>query len=137
VNSGTEGTADVAEPRDTGMGGFGDRALTVEVKDRPGCAGTALCQAAPSGVTSASGTASVLPSGTVGTLYGPVQLQATDGAAPYKWKLNGSKLPSGLKLASTGIITGTPKVAGPATITVKATDAKKGTAVAAFTLTIS
>jgi hypothetical protein len=36
------------------------------------------------------------------------QLQATGGAAPYRWRLVGFRLPDGLQLATDGRITGTP-----------------------------
>jgi hypothetical protein len=80
----------------------------------------------------------VLADGTVGTVFTPVNLVATGGKAPYKWKVvSAVKLPSGLKLASTGEITGTPKVAGSATFTVEVTDSGKGTAEQSFSLTIN
>jgi hypothetical protein len=50
---------------------------------------------------------SSLPPATRGAHYS-VQLKATGGPAPYKWKRIG-KLPKGLKLSSTGLLAGTPK----------------------------
>jgi uncharacterized repeat protein (TIGR03803 family) len=82
-------------------------------------------------------TASELPGGTVGDTYSSVTLQATGGTPPYKWKLAGGKLPAGLKLGSSGVISGKPTKADTATITVKVTDAKKGTAQQSFTVTIN
>jgi uncharacterized repeat protein (TIGR03803 family) len=83
-------------------------------------------------------TATDLPSGTVGDAYSGVTLQATGGTTPYKWSLAPkSKLPAGLKLGSTGTITGKPTKAGSATFTVKVTDAKKGTAEQSFAVTIN
>ncbi len=52
-------------------------------------------------------TTTSLPDATVGAAYS-VQLYATGGATPYKWKKIGS-LPKGLKLHSDGILSGTPK----------------------------
>ncbi|HVM61884.1 MAG TPA: transglutaminase domain-containing protein [Verrucomicrobiae bacterium] len=80
-------------------------------------------------------TTNVLPDATTGTVYS-VTLAGTGGTTPYKWKLFGSKLPLGLKLASTGAISGTPKVAGPATFTVELADAKKGIAKQTFSLDV-
>ncbi len=66
-------------------------------------------------------TTSSLPSATRGVPYS-VQLQAATGTQPYKWKKL-SKLPKGLKLSSTGLISGTPKTkhvsAGNYTISVQ------------------
>jgi len=79
-----------------------------------------------------------LPSGTVGDAYSSVTLQATGGTAPYKWSLAPkSKLPTGLKLSSTGTISGKPTKTDSTTITVKVTDAKKGTAEQSFAVTIN
>ena len=50
------------------------------------------------------------------------QLQATGGAAPYRWKLIGT-LPRGLKLHPSGLLSGTPKLSsqsGPYIFTVQA-----------------
>ncbi len=82
-----------------------------------------------------------LVAGTVGVTYGPVTLQAdAGGASPYKWSwaaANGSRLPTGLTLnAKTGVITGKPTTAGTYNFVVKLTDAKKGTATQALTLTV-
>jgi hypothetical protein len=50
-----------------------------------------------------------VPSATRGASYGPVQLMATGGNQPFKWKLIG-KLPKGMKFAkSTATIQGIPK----------------------------
>ena len=51
-------------------------------------------------------TTSSLPVATPGTPYS-VQLRATGGLEPYKWKLTEKGLPKGLKLSSTGVISGT------------------------------
>jgi len=71
-----------------------------------------------------------LPVATPGVAYGPVTLQAAGedpSAAPYvtalKWK--GMALPKGLKLSSTGQLSGTPNsrfLAGPTSITVQVTE---------------
>ena len=71
-------------------------------------------------------TTTSLPDGTVGTLYGPVQLQTAGGTDPVTFTLVGS-LPDGLSLSADGIISGTPTTAGTSTFTVKFTDAENGT----------
>jgi hypothetical protein len=94
-------------------------------------------------------TTSSLPSATRGVPYS-VQLQAVNGTSPYKWKKI-SKLPKGLKLSSTGLISGTisaattkaglPKVApGTYPISVSVKDHNKHpshTATASFELTVN
>jgi len=71
-------------------------------------------------------TTSSLPNATRGVAYS-VQLHATGGATPYKWKRIGS-LPKGLKLRSNGVLSGTPKTKhvspGTFTFTVTATTKK-------------
>jgi len=49
---------------------------------------------------------SVLPTGTVGVPYGPVQLAATGGTGIYTW--TAALLPMGLSLSTGGVLSGTP-----------------------------
>jgi|GEM_PF-752049 len=79
-----------------------------------------------------------LPAATVGSGYTQT-LQASGGQPAYKWALVASKLPAGLKLSSTGIISGKPTKATPVPVsfTVKVADAKKGTMQQAFTLQVN
>ena len=66
-----------------------------------------------------------LPRATIGIIY-HAQLQAIGGNTPYKWKLaKGSpKLPKGLKLSSTGLVSGTTEILGRVTFTVEVTGVK-------------
>lgn len=80
------------------------------------------------GVSGPSITTTSLPAGTVGAAYSAA-LQATGGKAPYSWALKSGSLPTGLKLNSSGSITGTPQsaqTAGPLVFAV--TDANKKSA---------
>ena len=84
-------------------------------------------------------TTSSLGNGAVNVPYSQV-LNATGGAPPYSWQLTSGTLPLGLALNPfTGVIGGTPLVAGATTLTFKVTDA--GTPAqnvsATFTLTIT
>ena len=70
-----------------------------------------------------------LPAATPGTAYGPVTLQAANLAtstSPYATTLKWKKvtLPKGLKLSSTGMLSGTPnqKLAAPTSVTVQVTE---------------
>jgi len=70
-------------------------------------------------------TTSSLPSGTVGTAYSQ-QLAATgpdydsygNQCKPYYWYVSSGSLPAGLKLSTTGAITGTPTTSGTYTFTI-------------------
>jgi hypothetical protein len=67
-------------------------------------------------------TTSSLPNGTVGTAYS-VNLAAAGGQSPYTWSLaDGSNLPPGLNLSSSGTISGTPTTAGTTSFTVEVID---------------
>ncbi len=90
-------------------------------------------------------TTTSLPSATRGDAYVGVQLEATGGATPYKWKRVAGSLPKGLKLHSNGMLSGTPKVknVSPGTYTFTAqvtTHKSKGnpkiTATKSLTLTL-
>ena len=73
-------------------------------------------------------TTTSLPSGKVGAKYSTA-LKAVGGNPPYSWSLAaGSKpLPPGLKLSSTGMISGTPTKKGTYSFTVKVVDTKTKT----------
>ena len=63
-----------------------------------------------------------LPAGIVNTPYSQ-NLQANSGTLPYSWSLaNGTLLPIGLSLSSTGVISGTPIVNGTFNFTVQVKD---------------
>jgi hypothetical protein len=81
-----------------------------------------------------------LPAAVVGVSYSTT-LQAVGGKAPLTWTLApGSSLPTGLTLASSGVISGTPSASGSFSFTVKVTDSTPGTpqtATQSFQLTIA
>ena len=82
-------------------------------------------------------TASV-PNGLATSAYSTT-LSATGGTSPYTWSLASGSLPSGLTLASTGIISGIPTTVGTFTLTAQVSDATTPTAQTAtrtFSITI-
>jgi uncharacterized protein YhjY with autotransporter beta-barrel domain len=77
----------------------------------------------------------LLPPVLEGRNYGQA-LAANGGVAPYSFALTAGTLPQGLTLSSAGIISGTPQVAGPVSITVTATDAFGNTGVATISFNV-
>ena len=83
-------------------------------------------------VTPASG---VLPAATAGTTWSR-SLSTTGGTAPYRW--TATALPQGMTLdGSTGLLSGTPAVAGSYSFQVTATDALGATGSTSYTLSVS
>lgn len=95
----------------------GTFAFTVQVKDSLGATATA---AVSINVNSPLSLANVLPNGTVAVAYS-APITAAGGTTPYSCSITGS-LPAGLSLSAC-VVSGTPTVAGSATVTVKVTDA--------------
>ncbi|HXW33067.1 MAG TPA: GH25 family lysozyme [Acidimicrobiales bacterium] len=90
-------------------------------------------------------TTTSLPDGQVGDMYS-YALAAVGGNPPYTWKLvkGSGKLPDGLKLSKTGVISGTPKQSGSSTFIIEALDTKtktkpktQNTTTASFTITVA
>jgi hypothetical protein len=84
---------------------------------------------APLGVTTAS-----LTSGTYGSSYGPVTLQASGGVSPYTWSATG--LPPGVTLSTTGSLAGTPTNAASYTPSITITDSNSYSTSTNLSLTI-
>lgn len=66
-----------------------------------------IAQGAPPVITTTG-----LPSGTVGKAYPVTQLLASGGQLPYAWAIAAGSLPAGLRMSSTGSISGTPTSTG-------------------------
>jgi len=110
----------------------GNTSFTIRATDGNGArvdrACTLLVNAAPA-VTTAS-----LPDATLGATYSTT-LAGNAGTTPYLWDLASGTLATGLSLASTGTISGTP-TGVTATFTVRVTDAAGVTATRSLTLTV-
>ena len=80
-------------------------------------------------------TAPSLPAGTIGSSYSET-LAAVGGTPPFTWTLTSGSLPTGLALAPTGSISGTPTTAGTSTFTLQVKGATTAIASQQFTLVI-
>ncbi|OLF07658.1 proprotein convertase P-domain-containing protein [Actinophytocola xanthii] len=71
---------------------------------------------------------------TVGT-KATLQLAASGGTTPYTWRA--TRLPAGLTVNKSGVVSGTPRVAGIWTVTATVTDAARRSASVSFTWTVA
>jgi titin len=82
-------------------------------------------------------TSSPLAGGEVGVAYDGAPA-ISGGTAPYTWSVSAGALPVGLTLnTSTGAVTGTPSISGPASFTLEVIDAVGGSASQAESFTVS
>jgi hypothetical protein len=77
-----------------------------------------------------------LPTGHAGRPYS-VLLRATGGTTPYRWARAGGALPPGLRLASTGRVSGVPARVGRFTLRARVADRSGTVRTRAFTLRIA
>ena len=102
----------------------GTFAFTVQVADKSSPGQTA---AVPFAITAVPGAPALnvsgtLPAGTAGAVYS-AGLSAAGGTPSYTWTLQNGSLPAGLSLsANTGMISGTPNIAGTFNFTLGTTD---------------
>jgi hypothetical protein len=90
--------------------------------------------------TSVAITTASVPLGVNRTRYSTI-LAAAGGNPPYRWSLSSGRLPRGLHLKSTGVISGIPRLAGTFRFTAKVVDHRakshpKETATRTFSITI-
>jgi len=90
-----------------------------------------------SGINSVGVLTTSLASGTIDRRYSQT-INAGGGTAPYSWSISSGALPDGLNInASTGEISGTPKLQSEETFTVKVVDARGQVATKALSITIN
>ncbi len=112
--------------------------LTLKVTDSLGTSHTAnlTLVISTAGVLPLSITTSSLPDATTSLPYREL-LAASGGTPPYVWDITSGSLPTGLSLASDGLISGTPTTSGSFTFTARVSDSASAQQTARFTVTIS
>ncbi|WP_244788271.1 putative Ig domain-containing protein [Cupriavidus pauculus] len=106
-------------------GYYGTDSFTYSASNAGGTSGTATATISVTApvATLAPGSGPLTP-GTVGASYSQI-FTMTGGTAPFSYSATG--LPAGLNLnPATGLLSGTPTVAGPSTFTIQATDSSNG-----------
>ena len=79
---------------------------------------------------------SKLPAGTTGEAYS-AKVKTDGGQSPFAWSIVSGSLPKGLKLSTSGRITGTPASSGTSNFKVKATDSSSPALTAKKALSIT
>jgi formylglycine-generating enzyme required for sulfatase activity len=112
-----EGNVITGTPTVTGTSNFIVEAANAAGNDTQPLSIT-IAPAGGGGGTAPTITTASLPNGTAGTAYN--QTLTATGDAPITWTTESGALPTGLSLAGTGTISGTPTVAGTSNFIVKA-----------------
>ncbi len=92
----------------------------------PTAEGAALQSHLAGGSSQLAVTTASLPSALLRQPYSAT-LTASGGDPPYRWSVASGRLPAGLRLSSTGAVTGTPTADGTAAVTVKVVDTRSST----------
>ena len=105
---------------------FGAQAMAGLVNDALVVTGVAPKPAVPAARRLLAIASRTLPAGHRGRTYAAL-LRATGGSTPYRWTRAGGTLPPGLRLATTGRVSGVPARAGTFTVRARVAD-RSGTA---------
>ncbi len=109
--------------------------FTVTATDSNGCTGSRDYTVHATCPTITVAPAS-LAAGTTGSSYSQT-ITASGGTTPYSFLVTTGTLPTGLSLATTGELTGTPSVVGSSSFTVTATDSNGCTGSKAYTVQVN
>ncbi|HEX9363184.1 MAG TPA: putative Ig domain-containing protein [Candidatus Dormibacteraeota bacterium] len=82
-------------------------------------------------------TAAPFHAGEIGFSYTPVSPTATGGVPPYRWEIADGALPSGLGMASSGNVTGTPTILGTFLFSIRVSDSAGATTAMQSSISIS
>ena len=115
---------------------LGTSAFTVQVTDTAGNSVTQPLSITINPPPPLSVGTLALPNGTVGIGY-TAALQAKSGVPPYTWSVPPGTLPTGLGLASNGVISGTPTATGTFPFTVQVVDSSTPPQMATANLSIT
>ena len=101
----------------------GTSSFSVRVQDAGGLSDTQALSITINLPAGPSVTTTTLPAGTLGQAYNQT-VQATGGLGSLTWSISAGTLPAGLNIGSTtGVISGTPTLAGTSSFTVRVQDA--------------
>jgi hypothetical protein len=110
--------------------------FTVVVSNAAGSATSGAATLTVNTVSTLQITTAQLPGGTVAGGYSST-LAAIGGSTPYTWSLAGGTLPNGLSLSSSGVLSGTPSLAGSFPFTLQVKDASSATASRSFSINVA
>ncbi len=110
--------------------------LTVTSNTTPSCGTKTATVAVAVDCPAMTVTPASLSNGTAGVAYGPVTFGNTGGFGTVTYTVSFGALPTGMNLATTGVLSGTPTTAGPFNFTVTATDSNGCPGTRAYSLVI-
>ncbi len=113
--------------------------FTIKVTDSSGAFGTQSLSITINAPLPLKVSTTSLPDGVLNAAYPATTLQATGGVPPFSWTLTSGSLPTGLALATSGAISGTPTATGTFDFTVQVSDSETPamTATASLSITVS
>jgi len=114
----------------------GTFAFTVTGRDANGNSGTRNYSVTIAAGSTLTINPTTLPDGSAGTAYSQT-ISATGGTAPLSFAVTSGTLPTGLTLASTGALSGTPTTQGTFSFTVTGTDASGNFGTRNYSVTIA